>query len=876
MNYRGRWRIGALASAVALLGSLASLQAHAVVLGRITVQSALGESLRAEVDISDLSPEEASSLRIGVAGAEVFRSAGLEYSAAAAGLDIKLQKRADGRSYLRLSSNRAVTEPFVDLILEARWAAGRVTRDYTMLFDPPNLRASGGSIVSSAPVLSRETVANSASASRLETPAATSRPAARVATAVPKPAATINSPAGKIAGTRQITVKPGDNASKIAMQNKPVSVSLDQMLVALLRGNPEAFVGGNINLIKSGAVVEIPGEQAASALSSSEAKKTLVVQSRDFNTFRRKLADGVPVTAQPGSADRQASGKIQARVDDRAQAVTSPDKLTLSKGAVQGVQSGEPSARDAASRPVDPSKTSSGVNQPAAMPAATASVPALVAPPPSPAANPVPGNTGAITAAPGTAVPLSNVPNAGAASVPPAGGAEQGPVAPASQPAADAGAPATSQVPAPSKQSILITPPVAPPAPSLIDWILDNSILLAGGALLALLAGLGIVRYRKGQKSSQLDSSFLDSRLQPDSFFGASGGQQVDTSVSNAGRSSIAYSPSQLDAAGDVDPVAEADVYLAYGRDQQAEEILKEALRTYPARIAIHTKLLEIFAKRRDNKAFESVALTAFKLSGGQGPEWIYISELGRQLEPGNSFYQSGSELSDKRAAKSTAGLAPVVVDAAQDLPALAPVLKNAPALDLDLELGFVLKEVSVAPTVSTAPGVLAAAAFTRPGPNSVSRTGNATPSAFLDLDLNLDNAPVAASVATSTPFPETAHATKPFSPEIDFQAAGLDFTPEPFVSRKAAVAPAPPVDHDGMLEFDLNTISLDLGPSIRPPAAALAGQENDPLEIKFLLAEEFRILGDSDGARSLADEVVAKAKGPLKFKAQAFLNTLS
>jgi pilus assembly protein FimV len=155
MNKRGRWRIGALASAIALLGSLASLEAHALALGRITVQSALGEPLRAEIEIPDIKPEEASSLKAGVAPADTFKAAGLEYGSVAAGVEVSLQRRADGRSFLRLSSNRPVTEPFVDLILEASWANGRITRDYTMLFDPPALRSGGTAVAPTAPVLSR-------------------------------------------------------------------------------------------------------------------------------------------------------------------------------------------------------------------------------------------------------------------------------------------------------------------------------------------------------------------------------------------------------------------------------------------------------------------------------------------------------------------------------------------------------------------------------------------------------------------------------------------------------------------------------------------------------------------------------------------------
>ena len=84
----------------------------------------------------------------------------------------------------------------------------------------------------------------------------------------------------------------------------------------------------------------------------------------------------------------------------------------------------------------------------------------------------------------------------------------------------------------------------------------------------------------------------------------------------------MTYSLSQLDAIGDVDPVAEADVYLAYGRDLQAEEILKEAMRSNPERLAIRTKLLEVYAKRRDIKGFELLATQLFAaLTRGEG-EW--------------------------------------------------------------------------------------------------------------------------------------------------------------------------------------------------------------------------------------------------------------
>jgi pilus assembly protein FimV len=174
-------------------------------------------------------------------------------------------------------------------------------------------------------------------------------------------------PAG---GDKQVTVKAGDTAGKIAAQNKPASVSLDQMLVALLRSNPDAFIGGNVNRIKSGAVLDIPSAETAGAISAGEATQTIVAQSKDFNSFRRKLAEGVPAT-QVAGADRQAGGKVQAKVEDRAPASTTPDKLTLSKGAVQGKAATaaeekiakERQAKEASTRVAELSKNISDLNK---------------------------------------------------------------------------------------------------------------------------------------------------------------------------------------------------------------------------------------------------------------------------------------------------------------------------------------------------------------------------------------------------------------------------------------------------------------------------------------------------------------------------------
>jgi pilus assembly protein FimV len=919
MTHGARWRMSTLAAAVALLGTLASYPAYSLGLGRITVQSALGETLRAEIDVPDISAEEAASLRVGVAPPSAFKAAGLEYTTTVVGVQVNLQKRADGRSYLILTSVKPVTEPFVDLILEANWASGRIVRDYTMLFDPPNLRqgpASAVPLAPTAPVLSRPNTpffptspppaGSTVQAAPRSAPAAKATPSARA----PKAASAAVSPKAATS-SQQVTVKPGDTAGKIAAQSKPDSISLDQMLVAMLKSNPDAFIGGNINRLKTGSVLDIPTAEDAAAVSSGEASKTIVAQSKNFNEFRQKLASGIPA-AQVESANRQAGGKVQAKVEDRAASAATPDKLTLSKGALQGKAATEEKvakdkqAKDASARVAELAKNIGDLNKivgstPAAKPSAAASaaakppglavpaVPALSVP----AATPLvatPALAAASAAKPGTLPAVTSTLSTAAAGSTTVSGTSSVALAGVSSTVAATATPslvasggsatlttaapiATSSAPAAVKKPVAAPPP--PPEPSLMDDLTDNALVLPGlAALLALLAGFGFYRFKKRNNPSAVDSSFLESRLQPDSFFGASGGQRIDTSEgSSATGSSMVYSPSQLDAAGDVDPVAEADVYLAYGRDLQAEEILKEALRTHPSRVAIHAKLMEIYAKRRDLKAFEVIAAEAFSLTQGNGPEWAYICEMGRDLDPSNPMYQPGGQpqKGPRPAPMTPAMAASFGADTMPQMVVGAPAAAHS-EVDFDLDLDFSVGDEPVA----EAPRVTPVAMVPAQEPTMALRAAAADPIFDgLDMDFSADAIAVVAPPAAA--------------PQID---EGLSFSVEPLptISKPAPVAAAPAVPDSGMLEFDLGSLSLDLdGPITESPtleksaplafAAASApatASVQEPLETKFALAEEFRALGDNDGARSLASEVVAQAQGALKTKAQAFLNALS
>lgn len=876
---KGTSRLHAVAAAALLsAGLMQHDDALALALGRVAVQSSLGEPLRAEVDVLEITPEEAASLRVGLAAPEAFRSSGMELSSAIAGLQITLQRRADGRAYLSVVGSRPVNEPFVDMVLEANWASGRMVREYTLLLDPPKNTAAAPAPLNAAAAAPTPAGAPAARSNAAAAPAAPARAATPPAAAAAAPksdkpasapaAAKPAAPPAADGTSKQVTTKAGDTAGRIAAANLPANASLDQMLVAMLRANPQAFVGNNVNRMKAGAILNLPTESASIDVSAGEAKRIVAAQSRDFNEFRRRLAGAVP-EAPVAAADRQASGKVQTEVEDKKPAQSAQDKLTLSKGAVAGQgakedkiaqerQAKEASTRVAElSRNIDelsklgPAAASGAPAAPAAKPAASSPAPSL--PVGAPAAAPAPTPAAAAPAAPATPSPAP-------AATPAAPTPEPAP-APAAPPAAEAPAPA----PAPAPKAPSAPAPAPVEEASFVDQLMENPMVLPGAAaLLALLGGFAFYRTRQKKKGNGVDSSFLESRLQPDSFFGSSGGQRIDTNEATASGSSMVYSPSQLDAAGDVDPVAEADVYLAYGRDLQAEEILKEAMRSAPTRVAIHNKLLEIYAKRRDSKAFEVVATEAYALTQGQGPEWEHACELGKELDPSNPLYQPGGSPAVKPGA-----IAPMAATGAT-IPfgssTLGDNAKSGDAGDLDLDLDFM--EVSSRAPLAAANG-----------------KADAPVSAMDDLSQT--------DALTSEPAKLADPASRPMDFDLDFPSDPMPLTSTPAAEQPTfddaevlpdfdiaapASAPAPaPASHE-LMSFDLGDLSLDLNG--RPEAAdPLAGGElgaESPLETKLSLAEEFRAIGDLEGARSLAEEVLAEASGSLKTKASAFLADLS
>jgi len=824
---KNRWQCTALAALLVCSAGLWGAEAQALTLGKLTVQSALGEPLRADIELPDITSAEFDSLKATPANSSAFRAAGFEYNPAISGMNIDVVRRADGRAFLQIKSDRVISDPFLDLILEANWASGRIVRDYTLLFDPPAARQAPSSPIN--PAQASAPPARSAPPVVLapqpaSPPPAPNRPIAPAVVAKTSPARPPSPPADTL------TVKQGDTAGRIAASIKQPQVSLDQMLVALMRANPDAFLRGNVNRIKAGAVLALPDNASAESVPAAEARQIIQAQSRDFNDFRRKLADQAP-QVKVAAAERSASGQVQTQVEEKKPATAAPDKLTLSKGALEAKKGDaaaeqkiaeEKQAKAQAERTAELNKNLADLNK------VSASAPA-----PAPAAD----------AQPAPAAPAVTAPTP----------APEAPKAPPPAPPTPAAPPV---VPAPPEEA------------SLFSFLGDDPLIpAAGGGILALLAGLVAYRFVKRRRANHVDSSFLESKLQPDSFFGASGGQRIDTNDSTNGSSSMAYSPSQLDA-GDVDPVAEADVYLAYGRDLQAEEILKEALKINPNRAAIHAKLVEIYAKRRDVVAVNATALEAFKLTQGQAPEWDRIRELGHELDPTNPLYTDGS-LPEVTAPR----------EGPASVPFSAPTQPLSPDLDLDLDLDLPLDDVPSQPAPAPLP----------------------SDDPFGDLNLDLEPPPAAVLEPGDTSLPASDDISIDLTEDLDFPSSNAT-EPARLTPAEPELAAAP--SDSGMIEFDLDSLSMELEKTVEPtqvtplpeplpeiadpapqlePTLDLEDDDDeldihpeDPLATKLALAEEFNAIGDADGARALVEEVIAEATGALKTKAERLLEQLA
>ncbi len=912
--------------------------APAAGLGRLNILSALGQPLIAEIELISVQMDELSTLSARLATPEAFHQANIQFSPALVGVRMVVERRAGGQPYIRISSTRPVNEPFIDLLVELSWAQGRLVREYTALVDPPAFAptAAAPAPVVVAPPVVGDTRAIAPAPAATASASAESRPAAPAAKA-PVVAAR---PAGPASDSKEYgPVKRGDTLSKIASSVKHEGVTLEQTLVGLFRSNPDAFAG-NMNLLKTGKILRVPEKEQLSATGRTEAAKEVRVQATNWSAYRQKLADSAGA-APAREAKTAASGKITTAVEDKAAGKQSPKEvLKLSKGE-PGAASGKAASAQDRTRILEEESTArqkalieaneriaqleSTIKKMERLIEVKGQTPA--APPP------VKGDTAA-------KAPAAPVPAPKAEPVKEAAKAEPTKDVVKTDPAKDAGkstdiAKGEQKVP-PSADAAKAEPPKSdvvaeqpkpkpkiapPPPPDLIDQITGEPLYLAGGGgLLALVGGLGywFVRRRSAAGASTDD---IVPKQAPK--LAVSAPAAVAASAAAAG-------------ADDVDPLAEADLYLNFGRDAQAEEVLKEALEKNPEHAQAKLKLLQIYAGRKDKAEFEKLARNLQTQCRADSEDWLKAAAMGYAFDPENALYDAGKS-------------APTVA-----MPAAGNATTSTTDLDFDLELAPAANvtgtdiELEAGKTVIMEPGAFSGMAD--PGATQDITGDSAVRAALADADfvtvvpdIAFDgpdtSAPVEPDItldaptegaATQVDFAETrVEADAPAGNMIDFNFdvatpsapaaadAGQAFTHDGTVilSPEKAVASTVEMDMDATAKLDLAmpdnpvteapnpneldaqasstesappmlpefklddiNLSLDDNPNtdlLATPAGSVKDDHWYDVQTKFDLAKAYQEMGDKDGAREILNEVIQEGDAAQQAEAKQLLSSL-
>lgn len=951
----------AVAVALAILSGGGVTSAEAAGLGRLTVQSALGQPLRAEVEVTSVSPDEAESLKARIASPEAFSRVGLQYKEALSGVRMDVENRG-GRYFIKVTSSRPINDPFVDLVVELSWASGTFSREYTFLLDPPTQQnanqanRSGNAPVAGAATAAAATgaAASGSNAVRTIDPATgrlvnQERGAQGRSQAASQPTEAKQQPAAQAQGGRDasseggtVTVGQGETLGMIAARVRPASATLDQTIVAIYRTNPTAFIQNNPNLIRQGRTLTIPSEGEIAAIDGTEAGRQLRMAARDFRSYKERMAGTTPEVAS-GNGSSTASGAISAKVDDeRGGQAGSQDRLELSRseggkdeqGSAVGARDAEAQvareaalkeansriaeleknvgalksmlelkdksladlqaqlekarvagaqvsgtvaaaataaadkARDAASKVADKAaaekaaaekavaekaaQTKAAADRLAAdAKAAADKVAAEKAAAEKAAADKAAAEKAAAEKAAADKAAADKAAADKAAAEKAAAekaAAEQDQPKPAEGADKDAveraAADAKAEVERVTNDDADKSKDMPKPAPvndgeeqgGLIEGLSQNSLLLPGLGVAALAAGLGFWMLRRRRRE---DDGFSDSisadEFSANSLFGTTGGQSVDT-MTGASTQITTISESTPT---EVDPIAEAEVYIAYGRETQAEEILREALKRQPERQAIRLKLLEIYSGRKDTVAFGQMAREMHDMTGGLNEEWSKVVQMGAALDPDNALYGDGTA----------------------DLAAPSPV--TSPAADVG--------GMAAAGAAAVAAGVAGMAAAAEP--QHVEPEAPAVSSPSMDEGLAFDggyNKP--AAEAESKPV-QTFQSTRsgPLSampgvelPSLDLDAPlDLDEGPSTVTDLNIDTTITESLDmgHASGGEGDgLGAIGLDLSPSTISGPITMSGAASSQwqeMASKLDLASAYVEIGDKEGARELLEEVI-------------------
>ncbi|MDB5865458.1 MAG: hypothetical protein JWO70_3264 [Betaproteobacteria bacterium] len=901
----------------ASVGLLMPCAADAAGLGRLTILSGLGQPLSAEVELASVQKGETLTARL--SSVETYQQANLPFNAALTSARVTIEKRPNGTPYLKVTTLRPVNEPFAELLIEINSENGKVTRQYTVLLDPPGYGRSAAELpppTIAAPAVrtppstpTQGAAAPAAAAPGAPPDAGAPGPAAAPARAPARqPAARAAAPAAEpSAGAKQYgPVKQGETLGRIARSVKPEGVSLEQTLVSLYRQNPDAFIKKNMNLVKSGRILTVPEANEMAAIAQPEAVKEIRLQVADFNSFRDRLADRVANAPEDGSVT---SGRIGARVA-KADAAEPRDTVRLSRADSSGKAGAKGAAADrvraleeeavarekaladASARIAQLEKTikdmqrlaeMKGAPQPADKGASPQPAPGakgqtsgpiavapVIAPPPAKA----PG-----TAAPGTApdTPKGAGPDAGKGAPPAA--AKGGPADTAKGPAPDAardaapqpkGAPGTAQKAKPPA-------PAPAPQPDLIDTVMEEPLYLAAAGAVLVLVILGVVASRRRRGGAGAGPTKIAPTL------GGGGSTPSDGATLTPGKPDRSKAGAGLAVA----PAARAP---------------QEPVRAAPARAPApaSSPAPSAAAAAPAAAAIPGATDNDLDFNAGERTATPGRAEPPKRVEP--AARPAAPRVEPLKAAEPTPRAAPPKAAAPppRPAPAPAPVPKPAPAPRAEAPaaraeapplarpsttgLGAARSlegTLGAARTSETAPAVTPKAA---PAPSAPALpefelevpsagTGDAkrhTAASDFNMDFNLEPLPPIEIPGESKAAQAKPAEAKPAAVASADAPTEIRPAAAPADAKPAAAAASPPD-----LDFKLDDINLDFGGSTPTRQAAKDDHWYD-VQQKFDLAKAYEEMGDKDGARDILQEVVKEGDADQQSQARKLLGALS
>ncbi|MDF0607071.1 hypothetical protein HZU77_015705 [Neisseriaceae bacterium TC5R-5] len=605
-------------------------------------------------------------------------------------------------------------------------------------------------------------------------------------------------------GPQTLAAAPGLTLHSLALQARPKGASLKQTMAALVQANPQAFIDGDSARLREDAILNVPSAQKIRSLTAVQVARILGAApppNHATNPGRAKSAPAPAVVAKPGKDVLKLLP---------AEATATPTNSQLGE-LEQQISQREQDLKKAESR----------------ITALEEQLKALQS-----------GH--AIT-------PIASAPHAAVAASAPAGAH----IAP--QPHATASHPVVKK----AGHKPVMPPPA--PAPSFWDSILTYLPWVGGGiAALGLLGGVIVLVLRRRKAPAEL----LPLSSNMSAVAGAS--SQSATALPGAGNSfmsNFTQSNGAIDTV-EVDPIAEAEVYIAYGRDLQAEEILKDALSKNPARHEVRLKLMEIYVSRSDNINFEMLARELHSALDGRGPVWAQAAEMGRTLDPGNPLYQ----IAEKEVAE------------LESVPNIAPVVEAGIDLDQELFGETVLAEPTAPEAAAPADAIddnsmavadPLASLFESADTSEALKPADAAP-----LDFNLDSPFSTESMMMEEAQPENV----PEAPIAETNLLDFDFkldSPEVSSSIETSEAAAMASLESLYAGEELNNLvpATVTAADLMPPEEESV--EDDSLSTKLDLAKVYLDMGDKEGAREVLQDLIGEAKDPLKTEAQALLSSL-